>query len=46
MLWEMNGGQKLADVNLSSIPTDYVVDRVYSCVGSGGNMMVIEGHRG
>ena len=35
-----------AGASVSSIPTDYVVDRVYSCVGSGGNMMVIEGHRG
>ena len=35
-----------AGASVSSIPTDYVVDRVYSCVGSGGNMMVIGGHRG
>ena len=25
--------------------TDYIVDRVYSCVGADGNTMVIEGHR-
>ena len=31
--------------SISSIPTDYIVDRVYSCVGPGGNTMVIEGHR-
>lgn len=29
---------------VSSIPQDYIVDRVYSCSGEGG-MMVIEGHR-
>jgi hypothetical protein len=29
----------------TSIPTDFVVDRVYSCLGPGGNMAVIEGHR-
>jgi hypothetical protein len=28
-----------------SIPTDFTVDRVYSCKGSGGGVMVIEGHR-
>jgi hypothetical protein len=26
-------------------PTDFVVDRVYSCKGSAGGVMVIEGHR-
>jgi FecR protein. len=31
--------------SVSSIPTDYTVDRVYSCKGPGGGMMVIEGHR-
>ena len=31
--------------SISSIPTDYIVDRVYSCVGPEGNTMVIEGHR-
>ena len=31
--------------SVSAIPTDYIVDRVYSCVGPGGNVMVIEGHR-
>ncbi len=34
-----------AGKSISSIPQGYVVDRVYSCVGPGGNMMVIEGHR-
>jgi hypothetical protein len=29
-----------------SVPTDFTVDRVYSCKGSGGGVMVIEGHRG
>jgi hypothetical protein len=28
-----------------SIPTDFTVDRVYSCKGAGGGVMVIEGHR-
>ncbi len=28
-----------------SVPTDFTVDRVYSCRGSGGGVMVIEGHR-
>jgi hypothetical protein len=28
-----------------SVPTDFTVDRVYSCTGSGGGVMVIEGHR-
>ena len=28
-----------------SVPTDFTVDRVYSCKGSGGGVMVIEGHR-
>ena len=31
--------------SISSIPTDYTVDRVYSCKGAGGGVMVIEGHR-
>jgi hypothetical protein len=31
--------------SVSSIPTDYTVDRVYSCKGQAGVMMVIEGHR-
>jgi hypothetical protein len=31
---------------ISSIPSGFTVDRVYSCAGPGGdNMMVIEGHR-
>ena len=34
-----------AGQSVSSIPSDYIVDRVYSCVGPDGNMMVIEGHR-
>lgn len=35
------GGQ-----SISSIPSGYTVDRVYSCAGQGGdNMMVVEGHR-
>ena len=34
-----------AGAAVSSIPTDYIVDRVYSCVGPDGNTMVIEGHR-
>lgn len=29
-----------------SFPTDFTVDRVYSCKGSSGGVMVIEGHRG
>jgi len=33
-----------AGASISSIPTDYIVDRVYSCVGPDGNTMVIEGH--
>jgi len=28
-----------------SVPTDFTVDRVYSCAGSSGGVMVIEGHR-
>jgi len=28
-----------------SVPTDFTVDRVYSCKGSAGGVMVIEGHR-
>jgi hypothetical protein len=31
--------------SVTSIPTDYAIDRVYSCKGPGGGMMVIEGHR-
>ena len=31
--------------SVTSIPADYTVDRVYSCTGPGGGMMVIEGHR-
>ena len=31
--------------SITSIPADYTVDRVYSCNGSGGGIMVIEGHR-
>ena len=34
-----------ANASISSIPTDYIVDRVYSCVGPDGNTMLIEGHR-
>jgi len=34
-----------ANASISSIPTDYIVDRVYSCVGPDGNTMIIEGHR-
>lgn len=30
---------------VSSIPADYLVDRVYSCNGPDSGMMVIEGHR-
>lgn len=33
-----------AGASVSSIPTDFIVDRVYSCVGPDGNTMVIEGH--
>ena len=29
-----------------TFPTDFTVDRVYSCKGSGGGVMVVEGHRG
>ena len=28
-----------------SVPTDYTVDRVYSCKGPKGGVMIIEGHR-
>jgi hypothetical protein len=28
-----------------TFPTDFTVDRVYSCTGTGGGVMVIEGHR-
>jgi hypothetical protein len=31
--------------SISSIPSDFTVDRVYSCIGPGGDMMVIEGHK-
>jgi hypothetical protein len=32
--------------SISSIPSDFIVDRVYSCAGpNGDDMMVIEGHR-
>ena len=35
-----------AHVSISAIPQDFVIERVYSCAGAGGdNMMVIEGHR-
>jgi len=33
-----------ANASISSIPQDYIVDRVYSCAAAGG-LMVIEGHR-
>jgi len=29
----------------SGVSTDFTVDRVYSCNGPGGGIMVIEGHR-
>lgn len=31
--------------SVRAIPTDFIVDRVYSCEGPRGGMMVIEGHR-
>jgi hypothetical protein len=31
--------------SISSIPSAFTVDRVYSCHGGAGDMMVIEGHR-
>jgi hypothetical protein len=31
--------------SVSAIPTDFTVDRVYSCDGPQGRVMVIEGHR-
>jgi hypothetical protein len=34
-----------AGQSVSSIPSDFTVDRVYSCKGPQGGMMVIEGHR-
>ncbi len=35
-----------AGASITSIPSGFVVDRVYSCTGAGGDgMMVIEGHR-
>jgi hypothetical protein len=30
--------------SISSIPSAFTIDRVYSCMGPGGDMMVIEGH--
>ena len=33
-----------AGTSVSSIPTDFTIDRVYSCQGAEGNVMVIEGH--
>jgi hypothetical protein len=31
---------------ISSVPSGFVVDRVYSCAAANGdNMMVVEGHR-
>jgi hypothetical protein len=39
---------KLAPIQgqaLAVIPTDFTVDRVYSCTGAAGTMMVVEGHR-
>ncbi len=33
-----------ANASISSIPQDFIVDRVYSCAASGG-LMVVEGHR-
>src|SRR6266852_4287577 len=29
----------------SGVSIDFIVDRVYSCIGPGGGLMVIEGHR-
>jgi hypothetical protein len=34
-----------AGTSVSSIPTDFTIDRVYSCSAAEGNVMVIEGHR-
>jgi hypothetical protein len=34
-----------ADKSIATIPTDFSVDRVYSCAGPDGHLMVIEGHR-
>jgi hypothetical protein len=34
-----------AGAAVTSIPQDFTVDRVYSCEGPDGTMMVIEGHR-
>jgi hypothetical protein len=31
--------------SVTSVPSDFTVDRVYSCTGPEGGMMVIEGHR-
>jgi hypothetical protein len=33
-----------AGTSVTSIPTDFTIDRVYSCQGADGNVMVIEGH--
>jgi hypothetical protein len=30
--------------SVGAIPTDFIVDRVYSCKGAGGGQMVVEGH--
>lgn len=34
-----------AGAAVTSVPQDYIVDRVYSCSGIEGNTMIIEGHR-
>ena len=34
-----------AGAAVTSIPQDYIVDRVYSCNGPDGDTMIIEGHR-
>ncbi len=34
-----------AGSSITAIPSDFTVDRVYSCKGPQGGMMVIEGHR-
>ena len=31
--------------SISTIPQDFIVDRVYSCAARGDTIMVIEGHR-
>jgi hypothetical protein len=33
-----------AGAAVTSVPQDYVVDRVYSCNGPDGDTMIIEGH--